>query len=242
MFQQPNNEYPEIADEDTPKPLDEHGIQLGEHIAIVGATGTGKTYFAARGLLGHLKDKYPEAKRYVLDSTDDPTMIKRIPGQAQHVYGDGVPDLLPNADVTQVWTPRKSKVASAYTEWFEKLNDAREPQIVLIDEIASLTGSAEEELEVLLKQLRKHGGTVIACTQQIAKVTTTLFSQMTHYVQFGMGTERYDLSQSRRYLALPKEEQREPLYENGFFYRKTRGNTLSHEYKNMQEFFSKERI
>lgn len=226
--------------DDNAKSLDEHGIQLGQHVGVVGATGTGKTYFAMRGLLGHFKEKYPQAKRYVLDSTDDPTLLKHIPGDVSPRYGNATPDLLTSSEKTQVWTPRNSKIPMQYMDWFQKLGDAREEQAIFIDEAASITAQAEDELEVLLKQLRKHGGSVIVLTQQIAKMSTTLFSQMTHYVQFGMGSERYDLSQSRRYLNIEKEQQREPLYENGFFHRKTRGNAPMREYKNMQEFFRKE--
>ena len=223
--------------EDTAAPINEHGLKLGQHFAVVGPTGSGKTYFAVHGLLPHLSHLYPSAKTYILDSTDDPGILKHLPSGIQHVYGNHPPDLLHTPGSILLWTPRNSKIPQDYAEFFRRLNDAREPQIILIDEIASITREAEEELEVLLKQLRKHGGTVICLTQQIAKVTTTLFSQISHYVQFSMGAERYDLAQARSYLHMSKEEQRDPLYQYGFFHRYTRNNSSFEEYANMDAFF-----
>lgn len=203
----------------------------------MGATGTGKTFFTVAGLLAHLATLYPMAKRYILDSTDDPAILRLLPQGIHHVYGNETPDLLSQEGHTQVWTPRNSKIPGNYASWFRALNDARETQILVIDEIASITGEALEELEALLKQLRKHGGIIIALTQQIAKVTTTLFSQITHYVQFAIGTEVYDVSRARSLLQVQKEEQRNPLYDYGFFYRPVRQRVAMKEYSGLREFF-----
>ena len=234
--QQPSESFPDDNPEDYAQPPDTVGWKLSEHGAVVGATGSGKTFFTVAGLLPHFAYQYPEAKRYILDSTDDPAILRNLPPDTTHVFGNEAPDLLRSTGMTQLWTPRNSKIPHDYAKWFRSLNDAREKQIVVIDEIASITREAEEELEVLLKQLRKHGGTVICLTQQIAKVTTTLFSQVTHYFQFAMGDERYDSAQSRRYLRMSKEEQRDPLYQYGFFYRRTRGNNPFEEYSGMDAF------
>ena len=76
-------------------------------------------------------------------------MVKLVPG-AMQVIGNHKPDLLRDARPTLVWTPRNGKLPEEYNRWFEQMNDAREPQIVVIDEIASITGEALEGLEGLL--------------------------------------------------------------------------------------------
>lgn len=211
-------------------------LHLGEHWGIVGSTGSGKTYFTMMGLLRYMSRQYPKAKRYVLDSTDDPDMVALVPNALQ-VTGNHKPDLLRDARSTLVWTPRNGKLPEEYNRWFEQMNDAREPQIVVIDEIASITGEALEGLEGLLKQLRKHGGTVICLTQEIGKVDTTIFGQLTHFVQFFLNKKPYDWARARDLLVINKEEQRPPLHTHGFFYRKTRGNVPMKEYRGMKEFF-----
>lgn len=222
--------------QDSPRPKNDLNIHLGEHWAIVGNTGSGKTYFTIVGLLEYLRMHYPEAKRYILDSTGDDS-IEQLVWAPLYVEGNQVPDLLRNPTYTMVWRPKNGKIPIQYYEWFEKLNDAREPMILVIDEVASITSIAEEALEGLVKQVRKHGGTVIILTQQIAKVDLTLFRQMTHFAQFFINQEPYDLARARSYLYQAKEDQRPPRYDFGFFYRKTRGNFAYKEYRDMKDFF-----
>lgn len=235
---QPNNDLEDKPEEEEiiARAANNLSIHLGEHCGIVGATNAGKTYFTMRGLLEYLRKQYPKAKRYILDSTDDPDMIKMVYNPLQ-VTGNHRPDLLRDASRTLIWTPTNSKLPSAYNEWFEMLNDAREPQIIVIDEAASITGEALEGLEGLCKQLRKHGGTIIVESQEIGGVDTTIFKQLSHYFQFFISNETYDLSMSRKYLAIAKEDQRQPLHTHGFFHRKTRTNIPMKEYRDMKEFF-----
>lgn len=225
-----------LTPDDEAKPKNEIGLRLGEHIGVVGSTGSGKTYFVLRGLLPYFARMYPHAKRYIIDSTDDPAILKYV-NPALPVYGNHPPDLLHSPSHTLVWTPRNTRIPEDYAEFFRRLNDAREETVLIVDEAASITREASEELEALLKQLRKHGGTCVVLTQQIARMDTTLFSQMTHYFQFTIGTERYDLAQSRSYLDVSKEEQRNPVYPYGFFYRKVRGNSPMEEYRDVSDFF-----
>jgi hypothetical protein len=183
-----------------------------------------------------LRLRYPKAKRYVLDSTDDPDMLRHVHAP-RLVEGDKAPDLLRDSTYTLVWKPRHSQLPQEYARWFQRLNDAREEQIVVIDEVASVTNEAEGELEPLLKQMRKHGGTCIVETQEIAKVDTTIFRQMSHFAQFFINGEPYDMARARAYLGIPREEQRPPRFQYGFFYRPTRGNFPMKEYRDMREFF-----
>jgi Cdc6-like AAA superfamily ATPase len=228
-----------VTIEDEPTPANALNIHLGEHWGIVGKTGSGKTHFTLKGLLAYLQKQYPTVPRYVLDSTADPKISSLIP-DALIVDGNEPPDLLRDAKQTQVWTPINSKIPDAYNRWFQRLNDARKPCIVVIDEIASITGKAEEGLEGLFKQLRKHGGTVIAETQEIAKVNTTYFRQLTHFVTFRINPETYDVTQARKYLDIPKEEYHQPRFKHGFHYRNTSEDTPVQEYQDMLGFFERD--
>lgn len=218
------------------RPSNELQIHLGEHWGIVGSTGTGKTVFTARGLFAYLARMYPEVPRYMLDSTDDPDMDNLLPNNI-HVYGDEPPDLLHDSKRTLVWTPTHSKIPKQYATWFNRLNDSRQPTIVGIDEVASITREALQELEVLFKQMRKHGGTVAAETQRIAKVDSDVFSQLTHFVLFNINPEPYDVLQARTYLNVAKEDFRMPQARYGFHYRRTRGQHAAKEFHSMDEFF-----
>jgi hypothetical protein len=218
------------------RPINDLRIYLGEQIGIVGATGTGKTVFTCRGLLKYMQKHYPEVPRYIVDSTADPDMDKLVPNNL-HVEGNKAPDLLRESSRTLIWTPDNSKIPSEYNRWFNRINDSRKPAIVVIDEIASMTKEALEGLETLFKQLRKHGGTVIGETQEIAKVDTTFFRQLTHFFQFTISPEPYDLNMARKYLAISKEEYEQPSNKYGFHYRRTRGNHKAIEFVDMHHFF-----
>lgn len=204
---------------------------MGEHWTVVGVTGSGKTVYA-KALLEYLRRQYPHAKRYILDSTEDG--MEGVVG-ALTVRGNHVPDLLHNSTHTQVWTPDTDD-RKAYDAWFRKLLYAREPAIVLIDELASLGDDLEGHI-MLMKQGRKHGITVINLTQEIARVTPTVFRQMKHFVLFRINAEIYDMSMARRYLDIAKDEQRQPGAPYGFFYRRTDQPLSAKEYLSMQSFF-----
>ena len=221
------------------RPVNHLSLRLGEHWAIVGKTGSGKTHFA-KDLLEYYRRRFPDVKRYILDSTEDGMegVLAKI-----EVRGNKMPDLLNNADFTSVWIP-DTDVPTTYNQWFEHILYAREPAIVFVDEIASLTnGKHTDPLDgfiKLLKQGRKHDITVISLTQEIARVPLTMFRQMTHFVLFRINNETYDMSMARKYLEVDKEQQSNPKGQYGFFYRRTDGDYLSKEYQSAQQFFRRE--
>lgn len=211
-------------------------LYLGEHGIVVGATGSGKTVFTCRGLLDFYRKAYPHVPKYVIDSTSDPDMDTHIP-DAIHIEGNRPPDLLVSASEPLIWTPRNSKVPAAYAEFFDNLIDSRQPAVVIVDEVASITKQALEGLEALVKQMRKHGGTIIIETQRIAKVDSDLFSQVSHFWLFRINPEPYDIQQARTYLNIPKEEFRMPRGKYGFYHRRTRTNQPAAEYVDYHSFF-----
>lgn len=223
--------------EDYARPANRLLIKLGEHAAVVGMTGSGKTYFAVKGLLEYMRRQFPQAKRYIIDSTADPDLPDMVHAPVI-TRGNNPPGRLKDSTYTLIWTPDNGKIPGAYAKFFDSLNDAREPTILVIDEIASITNEGMEALEVLLKQIRKHGGSVICLTQQIAAVDPTLFRQMSHFFQFLIQNEIYDQSRARSYLNLSKEEHHAPRWEHGFFHRRTRnGLETAREYRDMRDFF-----
>lgn len=236
MLDQPRQLGPQT--DTSARQANELQLYLGEHIGVVGSTGTGKTVFVTRGLLPYLKQMYPHVPRYVIDSTGDPDMLDLIDDPLP-VEGNVPPDVLHDSRSTIVWTPRNSKIPLQYADFFNKLIDARKPGIIVIDEIASITKQALLELETLFKQMRKHGGTVIGETQRIAKVDSDMFSQLTHFFLFNINPEPYDLQQARSYLRVPKEEFELPHSKYGFHYRRTRGDWPSQEYVDYHDFFDK---
>jgi DNA helicase HerA-like ATPase len=211
-------------------------VDLGEHWIIVGKTGSGKTHFTVKGALEYLKRQYPKVPRYIIDSTNDPKMPQLV-SDPLWVEGNTPPDIIHDPRKTLVWTPDNSKIPKQYCDFFEKLNDDRRPSIVVVDEIASMTRQAEAGLETLFRQMRKHGGTVLAETQEIASVDGTYFKQATHFVQFRMNPSDYDDRRSRTYLDIAKENQRSPLAEHGFFHRNTSKNGAMKEYSDFREMF-----
>lgn len=223
-----------------PKPVNKLSIRLGEHWAIVGATGSGKTYFATRGLLEYLRRMFPTAKRYVLDTSADEHIARYVHEPRVH-EGDKIPPLLESPLYTSIWTPYVDN-EEHYERYLDSILRAREPAIVLIDEIANLVGyskSAEppDAYIRLIKQGRKHKITVVTGTQSIQRVPEPVFTQMTHYAQFRIGASRYAASMARQYLNHSEEEQRNPFGKYGFWYRRVDGNYAAREFAGLSSFF-----
>lgn len=234
-----NSIIPVIANNDTENDARDINyllIELGEHWIIVGKTGSGKTHFTIKGALEYLKRTYPHVPRYIIDSTNDPKMSELVKDPLW-IEGNAPPDILRDTRKTLVWTPDNSKIPKQYCDFFEKLNDDRKPAIIILDEIASMTRQAQDGVETLFRQMRKHGGTVLAETQQIAEVDGTYFKQATHYVQLRMNPSDYDDRRSRSYLDISKENQKSPISKFGFFYRNVSNNAPMIEYNDYTEMF-----
>lgn len=227
-----------IPDEDTePRPYNSLAVQLGQHWSVVGKTGSGKTRFAL-GLLEYYRRQFPKVPRYVLNSTDDDMPEIHAPREYR---GNTPPDVLNDPTYTQVWIPDTDDLG-AYNEWMLKILYARKKAIVLLDEIASLTGYSKQ-IEVLeghfklLKQGRKKGVTIINETQELSRVPLVMFRQMTYFVQFRINNDFNELSRARSYLDMTKEEHHQPLAPFGFHLRRTDGNFPSREYRSMHDLF-----
>ncbi len=221
------------------KPYNALAARLGQHWTVVGATESGKTRFSL-ALLEFLRRQFPHVPRYVLNSTDDDMPEIKFP---REIRGNYVPDILHDAVYTQVWTPDTDDL-EAYNKWLLKILYARKPAIVLLDEIASLTGYGREVgvLEghyKLLKQGRKHGITVINETQELSRVPLVMFRQMTWFAQFRLNNDTFETSSARRYLDVSKEEYHQPTAPFGFHLKRTRGNFPAREYRSYHDLFGR---
>lgn len=216
--------------------LNRLSTQLGQHWAVVGKTGSGKTRFSLK-LLEYLRRMHPKVPRYILNSTDDDMPEVHAP---LTFYGDTAPDIMNNGTYTQVWVPDTDNL-DEYNKWMLKILQARKPAIVLIDEIASLTGNSKQVKILeghmkLLKQGRKKFITVINETQELARVPPPMFRQMEYYVQFRINNDIHEMSTSRRYLDMTKEDYKQPSAPYGFYLKRSGINSVK-EYRSMQELF-----
>jgi hypothetical protein len=209
---------------------------LGQHLIVVGKTRSGKTFFTIMGFLEYMKRQFPKVPRYIVDSTNDPKMLQLVQNPLI-VEGNKAPDILHDSKRTLVWTPDNNLIPGQYADFFNKISDNHDKAIVVVDEIASITKQAEFALERLFRQLAKHEGTVAALTQQITEVSSTYFTQATHYVQFRMNQSDYDDRRSRTYLDIAKENQRAPIGKHGFFYRNLSLDGKMQEYADFRDMF-----
>src|ERR1051326_5010440 len=191
---------PVIAPQETSvRPRNTLGAHLGEHWTIAGKTGSGKTRFCM-ALLDWYRVQFPNAKRYVLDSTGDGMPEVHSP----LIYeGDRIPDRMTHTAYTQVWIPDTDNIEN-YDTWLTKILYAREPAIVLLDEVASLSaygsGGVIPGHFKLMKLGRKHGITVLNGTQELSRVPMVMFRQMKWFVQFKLNRDVYELARARNYL------------------------------------------
>jgi len=214
-------------------------FDLGQHWTVAGATGAGKTLFS-KELMEHYRRKFPNARRFVLNSTADPQLEDLVGGKIH--YGNSLPPKHDPAFCT-IWTPDTDDMG-AYNSWLLNLLYAREPAVVLLDDIASLVGYGRT-LSILdghmkiMKQGRKHGITIINGTQEMTRVPLMMFRQMSHFVQLRLSNDPIDLSYARKYLDIPKEVQRAPRSDYGFFYKRIGIKFPVEEYDSYTQFFHK---
>lgn len=219
------------------RPFNHLALELGQHFTVTGMTGSGKSYFSV-ALMEYLRRQYPKVPRYILDSTWDDKNLKFVPYPKIH-EGNVPPDAVSDGTYTHVWRPDTDDL-DIYNQWMHKILYMRKPAIVLLDDIASFTKDGAVDLDghiVLMKQGRKHGITIINGSQEISHVSSTVFKQMTYFVQFLLLNNAYEWSAARRYLNIAKEEQHSPTAKYGFFLRRMDGNFPAKEYKSIHELF-----
>lgn len=201
-------------------------------------TGTGKTTFAKR-LITTLKDAYPGAHVYILDTKPMHRDFQDI--QGYRIESDEAPDALKSPGAVQVWCPNVDDVKQ-FDTWFRRIAHNEKPAIVLVDELANLTGFTgrvfPQGYALLMKQGRGIDMSIISLTQEAAYVPRQVFSQPTHVLQFRVLNE-FDRRLGAKLLGRSKDEYHvQPSAKHGFFYRKVDSDSpTTHEYSSYEEFF-----
>jgi KaiC/GvpD/RAD55 family RecA-like ATPase len=226
-------------------------IKLGDHWAIVGATGTGKTHFARHLITTIAQATHGYLPIYILDSKcpiarpdkSDFKMFFRKGIGRRHV-GNKVPPIIrpQGRDFIQVWTPEEDDL-DMYDEWYKQIYQEGQPAVVLTDELSSVTteaGKGTRYFNILLKQGRGLEISMINLTQSPAYIPQSLLRQAMHVVRFRLNDE-YDAKKLTKAMGRVVEE--EPEHEHGLWYRNVQVPVKKMPavyYKNMQEFFGLE--
>lgn len=211
-------------------------VSLQDRWAILGVTKSGKTTFAKR-LLEQLRALYEDVPVYIIDSKASGD----FEGIGQVYAGDKAPKPLRGGCL--VWQPPRDDV-HVYDQFFESVLKARQPGIILVDELSSLGGNHGISFPVnfnrALKQGRALGISIISLTQEAAYIPRNVLGQTTHVIGFRLNNpadrERRDEYLGRiapRGVTLP-----EPAGKYGFFYNRLDGDSTGvAEYDSHQDFF-----
>jgi len=212
-------------------------VSLQDRWAILGVTKSGKTTFAKR-LLEQLRGLYEDVPVYIVDSKASGD----FEGMGQVYDGQEPPKALRSGCV--VWQPPHDDIG-AYGRFFERLLKARQPGIVLVDELSSLGGnhglSFPNDFNKLLKQGRAHGLCVINLTQEAAYIPRNVLGQTTHVIGFRLNNPNDRIKRDdylNRPPALRGQTLPEPSGKFGFFYNRLDGDSTGvAEYESHQDFF-----
>lgn len=225
-------------------------VKLGDHWAIVGATGSGKTQMALQLVSYLAQATHGYMPIYILDSkcpvarpdkSDFKHWFRKGGGIGKRWTGNNVPPIIRprGKDFIQVWTPEEDDL-DMYDEWFKQIYKAAEPAVVLVDELSSVTtenGKGTRYYNIDLKQGRGLDISMINLTQSPAHIPQSLIRQAMHVVRFRLNDE-YDSTKLVKSMGRKIEE--EPPHEHGFFYRNVQVPVKKMPavyYEDMQEFF-----
>jgi len=223
-------------------------IGLGEHIAGVGATGSGKTV-----MINELVSRFIIATEgylpvYILDTkcpisrpemSDFKHLFRGDIGQ-RHT-GNKVPKPISpkGKNFVQVWTPEEDLLDN-YDEFFKGIYQAGAPAVVLVDELSSVStnrGDITRYHNILLKQGRGLSISSLNLTQSPSFIGQSIMRQAFHVFRFRLNNP-YDSKKLEGIFG--KKVNEEPTDSHGFWYRNvsipTHKSPAAY-YENMQEFF-----
>lgn len=223
-------------------------FKLGDHWAIVGATGTGKTHF-----LRYLINTFAHATKgmvpiYILD-TKCPIAIPQKSdfksymgkGIGRRVVGNEPPGMIKpkGREFVTIWTPEED-ILDMYDEFFRRVYKTGRPALVVIDELSSVTteqGRGTRYYNILLKQGRGLEQSMMNLTQSPSFIPQSLLRQAMHVIRFRLNDE-YDSKKLKSAMGRSVEE--EPEDEHGFWYRNVQVPVRKQKaeyYPDMKDFF-----
>jgi Cdc6-like AAA superfamily ATPase len=209
-------------------------VSLADRWVALGMTGSGKTTWA-RELLSRLRSSYPAARLYVLDSKQM-NDFSALPGY--FIRDQVAPDPIRQPGAVQIWQPPLDDVAQ-YSDWFTKILKARQPAVVLIDELSSLGGQSGRQFPLGYMLLAKQGRgldiSMVSLTQEAAYIPRVTLGQTSHLLRFRLLNEH---DQRVADKVLGRQEKGEPPHQHGFYYRRLDRAGDVFLYRGHQEFFN----
>lgn len=226
-------------------------MKPGEHIAILGATGTGKTVFNKELIRQFILATEGYMAIYVVDSkcpvsapgmSDFKEFFRGDIGE-RHT-GNKIPKPISpkGKDFVQVWTPEED-ILDSYDEYFKGIYQAGRPAVVVVDELSSVSsarGDITRYHNILLKQGRGLSISSINLTQSPSFIGQSIIRQAMHVFRFRLN-DGYDAKKLNGVMGKKVEE--EPADQYGFWYRNVQvpvKKAPASYYKDMQEFFGLE--
>lgn len=208
---------------------------LGNRLAVVGMSGSGKTTFALE-LIVRVKRWY-----------NIPIIIFDTKGQGEF---DGIADVLsidqraplfPSSPGILVWKPPLDELEQ-YNLFLERILKSHKPCMVVLDELSNLgrgnPDSYVPNYALLLKQGRGLKISVLSMVQEYAAIPRQTVGQTTHLFRFHLLND-YDRAKMNRMLGLPERQKYlEPNDRFGFFYRRVDIPSPVYSFHNWQEFFT----
>lgn len=224
-------------------------IKPGEHVAILGATGTGKTVFDMELIRQFILATEGFMAVYILDTKADMYAPEKSdfkeffrPGIGKRHIGNDIPKPISpkGTDFVQVWTPEED-IPENYNEYFKRIYQARKPALVIVDELSSVEANNRGDItryhNILLKQGRGLSISSINLTQSSSHIGHSILRQCMHVIRFRLNDD-YDSKKLNGLMG--RKVETEPPDQYGFWYRNVQipvAKSPASYYKNMQEFF-----
>lgn len=167
-----------------------------------------------------MRRAYPFARVYILDTKD---YYDFDDYDTYRVRQDAAPPALAQPGAIQLWTPKKKDLAEI-DSWLESIFEHKQPSIVVIDELSSVVSNGGQKypdyLDILLKQGRAPGMSVIVLTQEAAYIPRNILGQATHLFRFRLNDD-FDAQKIDKKLGIYKTEtERKVPDKHGFWYRR----------------------
>lgn len=224
--------------------------KLGDHWAIIGATGTGKTQFILKLINDIARATGGFLPIYIIDSkcpiptpqkSDFRHLFLPKEGVGRRFTGDEIPPIIrpKGKNFVVVWSP-ETENKEMYEEFFRRIYKEARPCLVIIDELSSITtesGRAGRYYNILLKQGRGLEISMVSATQSSSYVPQSLIRQAMHLIVF---RQNYESDNKKLYPAMGRVLDEPIADEFGFRYRPVQvpiHKAPTQYYKENKEFF-----